>query len=95
VSDGSLAQRLHLLNAKGIQEKLANPAGSAAQFARETAPPSEKVRTLYLTAFSREPRPDELSSALDFLSRRSDTDPQAWEDIVWAVINTKEFLFNH
>jgi len=95
VSDGSLAQRLHLLNAKGIQEKLANPAGSAAQFARETAPPSEKVRTLYLTAFSREPRPEELSSALDFLSRRSDADPQAWEDIVWAVINTKEFLFNH
>jgi hypothetical protein len=95
VSDGSLAQRLHLLNAKAIQEKLSNPAGIAAQFAKETAPPAEKLRSLYLTAFSREPRPDELARGLDFLSRRSDGDAQAWEDIVWAVINTKEFLFNH
>jgi hypothetical protein len=95
VSDGSLAQRLHLLNAKAIQEKLANPAGTAAQLAKETAPPAEKLRTLYLTAFSREPRPEEIARGLDFLSRRSDGEPQAWEDIVWALINTKEFLFNH
>jgi hypothetical protein len=95
VSDGSLAQRLHLLNAKAIQEKLSSPSGIAAQFAKETAPPSEKLRSLYLTAFSREPRAEELAHGLDFLSRRSDRDAQAWEDVVWAVINTKEFLFNH
>ncbi len=94
-NDGSLAQRLHLLNAKAIQEKLASPQGRAAALAKETAPTGEKLRTLYLSAFSRPPNDEEAKTATDFLAKKAGQEPQAWEDILWALVNTKEFLFNH
>ena len=95
VSDGSLAQRLHLLNAKTIQEKLANSAGLPAKLANETGPPAEKLRALYLTALSRLPTESEASAAREFLAKKPGKEKEAWEDIVWAVLNTKEFVFNH
>ena len=105
--DASLAQSLHLLNAKDIQEKIAADKGRAAQLAGDTAHnDDEKLRDLYGWAYSRDPRPDELQVAKAHLekgaSKSSDEKGNAvngrrlaYEDIVWALINTKEFLFNH
>jgi hypothetical protein len=95
VSDGSLAQRLHLLNAKTIQEKLANAEGLAAKLAKQTAPPAEKLRSVTMAAFSRAPTDEEVKTAEEFLGRKPDKEQAVWEDILWAVVNTKEFLFNH
>ncbi|MHA3771201.1 DUF1549 domain-containing protein [Verrucomicrobiota bacterium sgz303538] len=95
VNDGSLAQRLHLLNAKPIQEKLANGSGLVAKLAKDTAPPSQKLRSVYLAALSRPATDDEIKMAETFLAKKPGKEQEAWEDIVWAVINTKEFLFNH
>jgi len=66
----------------------------------------EKIRELYFCAFSREPDEKELSFARTYLEKKPvsskdgkpDAAPnkrQAYEDIIWALINTKEFLFNH
>ena len=105
--DASLAQSLHLLNAKDIQEKISADKGRAAQLAGETARnDDEKLRDLYSWAYSRDPRPEELQIAKAHLekgaSKSSDEKGNAingrrlaYEDIVWALINTKEFLFNH
>lgn len=104
--DASLAQSLHLLNAKDIQEKLSSDAGRAASLAKDQArSDDQKVRELYLWAFSREPTADEYSIAKAHLEKKTvtggaDADPlagkrEAYEDIVWALVNTKEFLFNH
>ncbi len=95
VNDGSLAQRLHLLNAKNIQEKLAHAEGQPARLAKDTAPISEKLRGVYLSALSRMPRDEELKAVEEFLGKRQGREKEAWEDILWAVLNTKEFLFNH
>jgi hypothetical protein len=55
-------------------------------------------------AFSRMPNPEELSIALNFLELKtrsieaeelSHARQSAYEDIIWAILNTKEFLFNH
>ncbi len=106
VQSSSLAQSLHLLNAADIKAKLGNPNGRAVRIAKDDRTPEAKVRELYLAAFSRQPRPDELKTSLDYLTEpRTDADgktidPQKaaadnFQDLIWALINTKEFLFNH
>jgi len=57
---------------------------------------AEKITELYYRAFSRDPRPEELKVAVGHIEKAAPKDKQAaYEDVVWALINTKEFLFNH
>ncbi|MEW6302082.1 MAG: DUF1549 domain-containing protein [Verrucomicrobiota bacterium] len=103
--DASLAQSLHLLNSKEIQDKLVADAGRAAQLAADDKrADDEKIRELYVRVFSREPKPEEITIAKTHLAKkRTDKDGKelpnskrlAYEDIIWALMNTKEFLFNH
>ena len=104
--DASLAQSLHLLNAKDIQDKLASDSGRAALLAADKQKNDEsKIRDLYYGVYSREPDEKELALAKGYLDKKSiqkegkqdlaANKRQAYEDIIWALINTKEFLFNH
>jgi hypothetical protein len=93
--DANLAQSLHLLNSADIQGKLQAPQGRVATLAADKQRSDEaKIVELYLQAFSRLPDADELDVALRHLAAQPDK-KQGLEDIVWALINTKEFLFNH
>jgi hypothetical protein len=103
--DASLAQSLHLLNSQDVLAKLnADPARPASLAADASRGDEDKIRELYLLAFSREPTPDESGFARSYLARQKPdksgtlqpvSKREAYEDIVWALINTKEFLFNH
>jgi hypothetical protein len=104
--DASLVQSLHLLNSKDVQDKLTSTNGCAAILAKDTKrEDATKIRELYTTVYSREPDPKELELALNYLGKKpqdKDGKPEAkpdkqqgYEDIIWALINTKEFLFNH
>lgn len=106
VQSSSLAQSLHLINASDIKGKLGDGNGRAEKLLKSDQPPEAKVRELYLAAFSREPRPEELKTALAYLAEPlvdadgKAVDPQAanrekLQDLIWALVNTKEFLFNH
>src|SRR6185295_1484636 len=53
--EASLAQALHLLNAKDIQDKLSAETGAAAKLAADSRGDEEKLRELYLTAYARLP----------------------------------------
>lgn len=95
--EASLAQALHLLNAKDLQEKLASDACRPAALAKDTRPEEEKLRELYQQAVARDPSAEEVATALAHLAKKPDPAGKraAYEDIVWALLNTKEFLFNH
>ncbi len=68
--DASLAQSLHLLNAKDIQEKLSRDGGRAAVLAEDsTRSDDDKLRELYLLAFSREPNATEISTATTHIAK--------------------------
>ena len=95
VQSSSLAQSLHLLNAAELKAKLAAPTGRAERLAKEDKPAEAKIRELYLAAFSREPRPQELKAAIDYLNEPGTAANANYQDLIWALINTKEFLFNH
>ena len=106
VQSSSLAQSLHLINSSEVKAKLAAGQGRAAALASAETPADEKVATLYMAAFSRPPRSDELQTALAYLNEplldaagkpieAKKAASQKWQDLIWAVMNTKEFLFNH
>ncbi|MEO8498526.1 MAG: DUF1549 domain-containing protein, partial [Planctomycetota bacterium] len=68
VQSASLAQSLHLLNAADIKAKLATANGRADRLSKDERPAAEKVGELYMVAFSREPRADELATAIGYLA---------------------------
>ncbi len=93
--EANLAQSLHLLNSSEVQGKLASGTGRAARLAADaTRPDADKVRELYLCVYAREPASDELAIATGHVAK-NENKQQAYEDILWALVNTKEFLFNH
>jgi hypothetical protein len=94
VSEANLAQALHLLNSDEVQNKLARPGGRADQLAQDKRSDEEKVKELFLWTFAREPSPEHLQVALTHIARNPQNKRQAYENILWALINTKEFVFN-
>lgn len=106
VQSSSLAQSLHLINSAEMKGKLATGEGRAATLAKDEASIEDKITELYLVAFSREPSESELQTAVAYLNEpvtKADGTPideaqasqQNYQDLIWALINTKEFLFNH
>lgn len=92
-SEANLAQSLHLLNSTDIQGKLTAGAGRCDRLAADTMRPhADRITELYLWAFARPPRENELKPVLAYVERKPNA-KQAYEDVLWALFNTKEFLF--
>lgn len=106
VQTSSLGQSLHLINGADIRSKLAHAEGRAERLAKDARPADAKIKELYLAAFARAPWPEELKAALDYLcdprlnAAGQPIDVQKatrenLQDLLWALMTTKEFLFNH
>ena len=91
----SVVQALHLMNSNALQGKLKNPSGRAAKLSKDERPLPELVNDIYLAAYSRKPLDDELSQSVRFLESRSAERQAAIEDLMWSLINSAEFVFNH
>lgn len=95
-ADANLAQSLHLLNSKEVQDKISKDGARAAQLAAESGRPHrDRLVDVYQSVFSRNPTEEELQVAVSYIERHKDNPRVAYEDLLWALINTKEFLFNH
>jgi hypothetical protein len=94
--EANLAQSLHLLNSSEVQNKIADGSGRAAKLAADKERSNEdKINELYRWVYSRQPDSVEMKIATAHLAKHQKDAKVAWEDIIWALINTKEFLFNH
>jgi WD40 repeat protein len=91
----SVVQSLHMMNSQGLQAKLANATGRVKRLADSPAPPAEIVTELYLAALSRFPSTDELQTAAQLFAAKGTTRQTATEDVLWALLNSPEFVFNH
>jgi hypothetical protein len=91
----TIVQSLHLMNSTGLQAKLMNPKGRVAAWSKAKLSPEELVREIYLSALSREPDSSEMETALKHLEGAASGRAEAIQDLVWALINTAEFVFNH
>ncbi|MDF1752744.1 MAG: DUF1549 and DUF1553 domain-containing protein [Verrucomicrobiales bacterium] len=106
VQASSLAQSLHLMNSPDVKSKLTARTGRAARLSKDDVTEEDAINEIYLDAFSRKPTDEEYSIAKDhILKPRTDSagkplppqvaKKQGYEDLIWAIINTKEFLYNH
>jgi hypothetical protein len=96
LQDANLAQSLHLLNNAEVLASISHPAGRAARLAAATdRSTDDRVRELYLWVYAREPDSDELQIAREHLTRHASSPETAYGDLVWALLNTREFLFNN
>ncbi len=93
-SDANLSQALQLIGGATVNGKLHDDTGRIARMAKDNTPPQEVVRELYLTAVAREPSSTEMEVAVGHITANADR-RQAIEDVAWALINSKEFLFRH
>ena len=91
----TMAQCLQLLNSDEMHQKLNS--SFISELAKDPALEQQgRIRKLYMMAFSREPKPHEYEAFKNYLeSAEKGAEVQAYQDIMWAIINTKEFLFNH
>jgi hypothetical protein len=96
VSEANLAQALHLLNSDEVQAKLARAGGRAEQMAnpKDTRPDAEKVEELFYWAWGHKPTKEQMDTALAHLAKHAKDRKAAYENMLWALINTKEFVFN-
>ena len=96
VNEANLAQALHLLNSDEIQGKIGRGNGriDVMASAKDTRTDSAKVEELFLWAFGRKPTSDDLKAALEHIETHAKAKKVAYENIVWALMNAKEFMFN-
>ncbi|MSR27623.1 MAG: DUF1553 domain-containing protein [Planctomycetaceae bacterium] len=91
--EANLAQSLHLLNSQEVQGRLQGDKALPATFAKDEARSlDELIDELYLRAFARQPTAAERGIVRGHVEG-ADNRQQAWEDILWAVLNAKEFQF--
>jgi hypothetical protein len=90
----NLGQVLHLMNSKAINARIAAKEGRVAKLMEAKTPDAKLVEELYLATVSRFPTEDEMMTALMSFNRAKDRQKEA-EDLLWALLNSKEFLFNH
>jgi hypothetical protein len=103
--DSNLAQALQLINGPTINDKMRAPTNRVGRMLGKKAQDLEILEELYLATLSRAPLEGEVKATLDHLHRaveRGKTPAEqevnrrkAWEDVQWALLNSKEFLFRH
>ncbi|WP_417731351.1 DUF1549 domain-containing protein [Rosistilla oblonga] len=92
----TVTQTLHLMNSKTMQAKITSDSGRAAELAKSDLTPEQVVRQLYLSTYSRLPDEAETEFGVSLFAG-GETDPatrrDAIQDLMWALLNTPEFMF--
>ena len=93
-NEPTVAQAFQLLSGPVIDELLTRKTNLIGKLLATTKPDAEVVSELYLATLSREPDAVELERAKSYLAAAQDK-RRALEDLAWAMLNAKEFLFRH
>ena len=91
----SVVQALHLMNSNELQQRLANDRGWVEDLAAADKSDEEIVRAIYLGVYSRPPTGEELRITRAAFQGEDVERKAVVEDILWALLNSAEFVFNH
>lgn len=93
-STPDLLQALHLINNSGLQSKIAGDKGRIAGLIAAQQTDEQIVEELYLTTYARQPTPAE-SRTIRELAATASSRKELYEDLLWTLLNSPEFAFNH
>jgi hypothetical protein len=94
VTEPSLQQALQLLNGSTVRDRVHSPESRLHQLLAAGKSVREIHDEIYLAALCRKPQPVEVERALRYVAAKGDR-REAMEDLLWAVLNTREFIFQH
>lgn len=89
----TLSQSLHLLNGEATTQRIQN-GNLIGRLLAENRSPEQIIEELYIRCLSRKPTAEELKKLQDLLNAEPDK-KKGLEDIFWALLNSREFMFNH
>ncbi|MFN5960377.1 MAG: DUF1549 domain-containing protein, partial [Verrucomicrobiota bacterium] len=92
--DPNLGQALHLLNGDVTQSRIAE-GQTVKKLLTAGKAPLDVLDALYLRSFARKPTAGEIKPVSDALAATPDDAQAILEDVFWALLNSKEYMFNH
>jgi len=93
-SEISLRQELYFINSEQLEGKISS-SPRMKRLLQGNRRDEDTIEELYLMTLSRFPTVEERRTLLDYLAKNKNARGQAVQDMVWAVMNAKEFVFNH
>ncbi len=93
-AEPNMAQALHLMNSDFVQNKVAAAQGRVAKLLAANRADPEAIEELYLVTFSRPPAAAEVERARQIVAK-APSRKEGLEDLLWALMNSREFLFKH
>jgi Protein of unknown function (DUF1553)/Protein of unknown function (DUF1549) len=94
-SDISLPQALNLVNGQTISDAVAGGNGRVAKAILSGKSDRDLIEELYLASFSRTPTSSEVEQGLKYLSSGTRGRAALAQDLLWALVNSKPFLYNY
>ena len=85
----TVPQALELLNGP-VAAAVGSPGSVLGKALGQAATPEAKIETLYTAVLSRKPKSDETARLLEVVAEKGD---EAYDEIVWALLNGSQFLF--
>lgn len=93
-STPDLSQALHLANSTAVHDKITSSTSRLAERLKANGTDDEILNEFYLAALSRRPSDHERQTVREALAAGGPRE-ELWQDIVWALLNCSEFVFNH
>lgn len=90
----ALTQALELVNSAEIQRKLTTKPSYPQRLAESDKSHSDLTTDIFMRVLARQPRPEELKAATEYLASEPDR-AEACRSLLWSLLATNEFLFNH
>jgi len=92
-SDTTVTQTLHLMNAPQLHQRVTDGSSRAAKLAASDLTPDQIIEELYLLVYARPPDEAERDISRRIYAEKETSRRQAAEDLLWALLNTPEFMF--
>ncbi|WP_278465932.1 DUF1549 domain-containing protein [Gimesia maris] len=94
-ADTTVVQVLHMMNSRDLYARIQSGKGNSAEWAKSKMTPDQIVEEIYLTAYARYPSLEEKRLGRSLFEKEGADRQQVIEDLMWALLNTPEYLFKN